>query len=43
MEDNPNLKNAPQHSISEQQSHNEALKATLNDLIKKAKHNQNTQ
>lgn len=43
MENNHNLKNKPQHSTSEQQSHNQALNTTLNDLIKKAKHNQLTQ
>ncbi len=43
MEENSNFKKITQHSISEQQRHNQALDATLNDLIKKAKHNQVTQ
>jgi len=43
MEDKQYSKNNPQHSTSEQQSHNQALSETLNDLIKKAKHNQLTQ
>ncbi len=43
MKDNQHLKNNSQLSISEQQNQNQALNATLNDLIKKAKHNQFTQ
>ena len=43
MEDNLNLNTSHHHSMSEQQSQNQALNATLNDLIKKAKHNQITQ
>ncbi len=37
------LENISQLPISEQERHNQALSATLTDLIKKAKHNQTTQ
>lgn len=37
------LKNINQLPISEQEKHNQALNATLSDLVKKAKHNQHTQ
>lgn len=43
MEEKPNSKTNLQLTISEQQNHNQALNATLNDIIKKAKHNQQTQ